>query len=107
MSEALKIDAAAMAKKKQRDAKETTITIDEINRSKRAVVVLMECYCDMIQGGLDGMNDALSGLPRSGNENRSHSYSYAYSDGYTSAQTLRARPRDKVAEELAIKVDMG
>jgi len=44
MSEALKIDAAAMAKKKQRDAKETTITIDEINRSKRAVVVLMECF---------------------------------------------------------------
>lgn len=53
------------------------------------------------------MNDALSGLPRSGNANRSHSYCLAYGDGYTSAKTLRARPRDKVAEELAIKADMG
>lgn len=66
-----------------------------------------ECYSDMIQGGLDGINDALSGLPRSANANRSHSYCLAYLDGYTSAKTLKARPRDKVAEELAIKADMN
>lgn len=66
-----------------------------------------ECYSDMIQGGLDGIRDALEGLPRSSNVNRSHSYSYAYGDGYTSAKTLKAKPRDKVAEELAIKADIG
>lgn len=66
-----------------------------------------ECYSDMIQGGLDGMKDALSGLPRSSNANRSHSYCLAYGDGFDSAQALKARPRDKVAEELAIKADMG
>jgi hypothetical protein len=66
-----------------------------------------ECYSDMIQGGLDGMKDALSASPRATNSNRSHSYCLAYGDGYTSAQTLRAKPRDKVAEELAIKADMG
>lgn len=65
-----------------------------------------ECYSDMIQGGLDGIKDALSGLPRSTNANRSHSYCYAYGDGYTSAKTLKALPRDKGAEELAIKADM-
>lgn len=65
-----------------------------------------ECYSDMIQGGLDGINDALSGLPRSANANRSHSYAYAYGDGYTGAKTLRSKPRDKVAEELAISADM-
>ena len=66
-----------------------------------------ECYSDMIEGGLDGINDALSGLPRASNANRSHSYCYAYADGYTSAKTLRAKPRDKAGEELAIRADMG
>jgi len=65
-----------------------------------------ECYSDMIQGGLDGIRDALVGAPRSSNANRSHSYCYAYGDGYTSARTLKAKPRDTVAEELAIKADM-
>lgn len=64
-----------------------------------------ECFSDMIQGGLDGINDALSGQPRASNVNRSHSYCYAYADGYTGAKTLRALPRDKVAEELVIKAD--
>ena len=64
-----------------------------------------ECYSDMIQGGLDGIKDALSGMPRSSNSNRSHSYCYAYGDGYTTAKTLRSKPRDKEAEELAIKAD--
>lgn len=66
-----------------------------------------ECYSAMIQGGLDGINDALSGIPRCANANRSHSYRYAYGDGYTSAKTLKAKARDKVAEELAIKADQG
>lgn len=66
-----------------------------------------ECYSDMIQGGIDGIKDALAGMPRSGNANRSHSYCYAYGDGYISAKTLRSRPRDTVAEELAIKADLG
>lgn len=66
-----------------------------------------ECYSDMIQGGLDGIKDALSGLDRSTNANRSHSYCFAYADGYTTAKTLKSKPRDKVAEELAIKADMG
>jgi len=61
----------------------------------------------MIQGGLDGIKDALDGSQRAANANRSHSYCYAYGDGYTSAKTLKSRPRDKVAEELAIKADMG
>ena len=66
-----------------------------------------ECYSDMIQGGTDGIRDALEGFPRSSNVNRSHSYAYAYNDGYTSAKTLRSKPRDKAAEELAIKADMA
>ncbi|NOU05175.1 MAG: hypothetical protein HOO99_03225 [Hyphomicrobiaceae bacterium] len=66
-----------------------------------------ECYSDMIQGGLDGMRDALANVQRSSNANRSHSYCLAYGDGYTSAQTLKARQRDKTAEELAIRADMG
>lgn len=68
---------------------------------------LWECYSDMMQGLLDGMRDALSGLPRAGNANRSHSYCFAYGDGYTSAKTLKAKPRDPVGEMLAIKADMG
>lgn len=46
MSEALKIDAASMTKHKHQQtvAQETTISPDEINRSKRAVVVLMEVF---------------------------------------------------------------
>ncbi len=66
-----------------------------------------ECYSHMIDGGLDGIKDALSGLPRASNANRSHSYCYAYNDGYTSAKTLKSTPRDKVAEDLAIKADTG
>lgn len=66
-----------------------------------------ECYSDMIQGGLDGIRDALSGAPRASNSNRSHSYCYAYGDGYATAKTLKSKPRDKVAEELAIKADMN
>lgn len=66
-----------------------------------------ECYSEMIQGGLDGVKDALSGSPRATNANRSHSYCYAYGDGYTSAATLKSKPRDTVAEELAIKADAG
>lgn len=66
-----------------------------------------ECYSDMIQGGLDGIKDALDGMARSENANRSHSYCLAYADGYRSAKTLKALPRDKVAEELAIKADMN
>lgn len=65
-----------------------------------------QCYSEMIDGGLDGMKDALAGLPRSSNANRSHSYCYAYADGYTSASKLKSIPRDKAAEELAIKADM-
>lgn len=66
-----------------------------------------ECYSEMIQGGLDGIKDALSGADRSTNANRSHSYCLAYADGYTSAKLCKALPRDWVAEELAIKADMG
>ncbi len=66
-----------------------------------------ECYRDLMDGLKDGLKDALSGMPRSSNSNRSHCYCYAYDDGYTSAKTLRAKPRDTVAEELAIKYDMA
>ena len=66
-----------------------------------------ECYRDMMHGLLDGMTDAISGLPRSSNANRSHSYSFAYSDGYRSAKTGVAVKRDIVGEELAIKADLG
>lgn len=66
---------------------------------------IWECYSDMVQGMLDGMKDGLAGVPRASNRNRSHSYSYAYSDGYTSALTRKAKPRDPVAEELAMKAD--
>ena len=65
-----------------------------------------ECYRDMMQGLLDGMTDALSGLPRSSNANRSHSYGFAYSDGYRSATIGIAVKRDIVGEELAIKADL-
>ena len=66
-----------------------------------------ECYRDMMHGLLDGMTDALSGLPRSTNANRSHSYSFAYADGYRSAATRVSVKRDLVGEELAIKADLG
>ena len=66
-----------------------------------------ECYRDMMHGLLDGMTDALSGLPRSSNANRSHSYSFAYADGYRSASTRVSVKRDLVGEELAIKADLG
>ena len=65
-----------------------------------------ECYRDMMHGLLDGMTDALSGLPRSTNANRSHSYSFAYADGYRSAATRVAVKRDLVGEDLAIKADL-
>ena len=65
-----------------------------------------ECYRDMMAGLLDGMRDGLSGAPRSSNANRSHSYAFAYGDGYTSASTLKAKPRDPIGEELAFKADM-
>lgn len=65
-----------------------------------------DCYSDMIQGSLDGIKDALMGISRSTNANRSVSYSFAYGDAYIGAQTRTARKRDKVAEELAISADL-
>lgn len=66
-----------------------------------------ECFSDMVAGGIDGLRDGLAGSPRSSNANRSHSYAYAYGAAYTSALTRKAKPRDRVAEELAIKADGG
>ena len=66
-----------------------------------------QCYGDMIEGGLDGIKDALSGAPKSANANRSHSYRYSYADGYDSAKTIKAKPRDKSAEEAAIAADLA
>jgi hypothetical protein len=66
-----------------------------------------ECYSEMIQGGIDGMRDALAGAPRSTNANRSHSYCYAYGEGYASGERRVSRPRDRVAEELAIAADIN
>lgn len=75
------------------------------SRSGVEAVKKWECYRDMMHGLLDGMTDALSGLPRSTNANRSHSYSFAYADGYRSAATRVPVKRDPVGEELAIKAD--
>jgi hypothetical protein len=65
-----------------------------------------ECFSDMLAGAIDGMKDGLAGVPRASNANRSHSYSLAYGDAYAGAITRKAKPRDRVAEELAIKADM-
>jgi len=75
------------------------------NEQGRTDMQRWECFSDMIAGHLDGMKDGLSGVSRSSNANRSHSYAFAYGESYTSAQTRKAKPRDRVAEELAIKAD--